>query len=160
MAKERKHLTPSEWTECLNKYKTGDYLMQDLADEYGISHDAIQKKAHELGITKGELLDKGLKVLENKYLQAFKKQGIDEDKVAEIVTDFLLSEKRDPENHKKKVPDRYSRDLGLKHYEKLTGADKPQDDKNTTTQVPQIKILIMSKDGEISTNLTDSGIKF
>lgn len=149
-------IPPATWAKIITDWKTGEYTQQQLSDKYRVNYGTLCNRLSDIGAKKGELIKQLEASLTEKYRQAFLARGYDEHKVAQIVGDFLEAEKRDPENPKKRVADFYNRDLGLKHLEKLTGvSDKPQDDKNTTTQVPQIKILIMSKDGEVKTNLLD-----
>lgn len=137
----KQEYTPQLIAEVLHLYKIGEKTAVQLSEEYKIPERTIRNWVQKLEISKGELIEKAEEKLTNKYIKAFVARGYDEAKIAQIVGDFLESEKRDPENPKKRVPDLYNRNIGLTQFAKFTGLDKPQEETKSDKKI-EIKILI------------------
>lgn len=154
---KHKHYPPKIWASIISDYQTGDYTVKDLSAKYGPNEDTINVTLSNKGIRKGELIKEIQASQAERYRKALADRGYDEVGIVGKITQLLEAEQRDPYNPKKKVADLNKIDMGLKHVARFTQSEKTED-KNQTTQVPQIKILIMSKDGEIKTNLGMEGI--
>jgi hypothetical protein len=71
------------WAKAKADYETGNYSVQALSIKYKISAPAIVKRSMNEKWVKGALKPIIEKTIQEKYIAAFAKAGIDETRIAE-----------------------------------------------------------------------------